>query len=103
MSVKQCPWCERYSVKDEACNYVVCGRTAEGFVLGHGCGRAWCFHCGLRLCGRMYDEQTGAMLCANENHNHPRGSPEHEVCNGPGYCPGGHNAHKDATATLPTL
>ena len=100
MSVQQCPHCEmegidRFFIKDTACNYVICGRGASGFVVGHGCGRPFCFQCGLRLCGRVYDEKTGRALDLNEDHNHVPGSRQHAECNGPGFCQGGHNSHKN--------
>ena len=79
-------------MKDESCNFVVCGRATEGFLLGMGCGRPWCFQCGQKLCGRMYNPDTGAMEDPNEDHNH---DGEDSICDGPGYCPGGHNSHKE--------
>jgi len=93
---KQCPWCERWSLKDDRCNYVVCGRPEVGvFVLGVGCGRAWCFDCGLKLCGRMYCEETGELLDPNEDHNHGHDPSAQTACSQPGFCLGGHNSHKD--------
>ena len=92
---KECPWCARWSLKDERCNYVVCGRPEIGqFLLGAGCGRAWCFECGNKLCGRMFCEETGELLNADEDHNH-MGDPEATAdCSQPGFCLGGHNSHK---------
>ena len=78
----------------ESCNYVVCGRVNNGFVVGAGCGKAWCWFCARKLCGKMYDHQTGDMLDANEDHNHAPGCDAFAVCNGEGFCPGGHNSHK---------
>lgn len=109
MAAKACPWCLRPALKDDACQFVVCGRGAAGFVVGSGCGRAWCFRCdtgatpdgcfrmGGKLCGQMYDAETGAMLDPNESHDHPPGSDAFNRCNGPGHCPGGHDSHKRRT------
>lgn len=90
--IQQCPHCGRYCVKDDNCNYVVCGRAeANRFLPRHGCGRPFCFSCGKKLCGQMFDPETGALLDPNEDHNHPAG---YEGCDGAEYCPGGHNSHK---------
>lgn len=92
-----CPWCLRPALKDRGCNFVVCGRTCTGFLVGGGCGRAWCFRCGKKLCGRMYDD-SGALVDSNEDHNVGGGHnpSEDDPCDGPDYCPGGHNSHKRA-------
>ena len=94
---KQCPHCERWALKDTACNFVVCGRATHGFVSGAGCGRAWCFECGLKLCGRYYDAR-GAATGLSEDHTHAPG-PLYDACNGDGFCPGGHDSHKLVRAT----
>mgnify|MGYP002828003512 FL=1 len=95
VDAKACPWCGRYALKDDACNYVVCGRGERGFQLHCGCARAWCFQCGKKLCGPpMYDLNSGVQLHANEDHDHPEGSQEAKECSGVEYCPGGHNSHK---------
>lgn len=95
-AAKQCPWCKRWSLKDEQCNYVVCGRPEIGrFVLGAGCGRAWCFACEGKLCGRMFCGETGAMLDPNEDHNHNNDPEAKTTCSEEGFCSGGHNSHKD--------
>ena len=93
---KQCPWCERWCIKDDRCNYVVCGRVEVGvFMVGAGCGQAWCFQCGGKLCGRMFCETTGELLNADEDHNHLDDPEGRRACSGVGFCPGGHNSHKD--------
>lgn len=91
-----CPWCERWALKDEHCNHVICGVQArDGFAVGSGCGRQFCFQCGLRLCGQVYGE-VGKHL--------PNVPTQHNKCcvveaSGCGldvktdYCPGGHNSH----------
>ena len=91
---KVCPWCARWCLKDSHCNYVVCGREMrDGFRAGMGCGHAFCFECGKKLCGRMYSE-AGALLNPNEDHDHGHTPTTADPCAGPEYCPGGHNAHK---------
>ena len=103
MDARPCPHCGRWAVKDAACNYVVCGRARLGVLArapdgeALGCGRPWCFACGGKLCGRMFDTATGRLEDPNEDHNHPPGTP----CDGPGYCPGGHNSHKEARRPVP--
>ena len=93
MSIQKCPHCNRYFMKDNNCNYVVCGRIDNNtFVPHHGCGWPFCFLCGKKLCGRMFDETTGKLLDPNENHNHPA---DYTDCKGDDYCPGGHNSHKN--------
>ena len=100
-TVRSCPHCHRLAIKDDACNFVVCGRTARGFAFVNGealgCGRPWCFQCGKKLCGRMYNPDTGETEDLNEDHNHPPGT----VCDGRGYCPGGHDAHKQIRRSAP--
>jgi len=69
---KQCPWCERWCLKDNACNYIfACGLdTGRGFVVGHGCGRSWCWGCGKKFCSLYYDPTTGVKLpTARDNHD----------------------------------
>jgi hypothetical protein len=90
---QMCPWCGTWALKDDACNWVCCGLAVEGFVVGAGCGRQYCFQCGGRLCGQLYDPATGAVMPGVPT-NHT------EACcpaNGPppaGNCPGGHNSHR---------
>ncbi len=55
-----CPWCGRWTLKDQACNHVVCGvDTARGFVREHGCGHQFCFQCGKKLCGDRHFHGEG--------------------------------------------
>lgn len=102
---KQCPWCSRWALKDEACNWVCCGLVrdettrADAFMHGMGCGRQWCFHCGKRLCTLLYspDGPDAPRLSGHVNHTHACCSAEaaaHGVEYGTHYCPGGHNSHK---------
>lgn len=95
---KQCPWCGRWCLKDDACNYIfACGLdSGQGFVIGAGCGRSWCFQCGKKFCGQYMDPATGqkTTTLGMEHHN------EHCCALEAGYrreeyCPGGHNSHCD--------
>ena len=91
---KQCPWCGRWALKDNACNYIfACGLATKGkFVVGAGCGKPWCFQCGKKFCGQYIDPDTGQKAGGPESH-------DAECCKKePGfkqeeYCPGGHNSH----------
>lgn len=94
MDAKQCPWCERWCLKDAACNYIfACGlETNNKFVVGAGCGKSWCWQCGKKFCGQYYDPRSGSKL--------PTARDTHDACcsKEPGfvqseYCPGGHNSH----------
>ena len=91
---KQCPWCERWALKDTACNYIfACGlQTKGGFLMGGGCGRSWCWECGKKFCGLYIDPATGAQL--------PTAKDNHDACcrsevgfTEADYCCGGHNSH----------
>lgn len=91
MGAKQCPHCKTYSLKDEACNWVCCGLiSVEGkdrFVVGHGCGRQWCFQCAKKLCGPLFDMETGAPIPNSCDHTQT-------CCPDDGaHCEGGHNSH----------
>ena len=56
---KQCPWCQRWCLKDNACDYIfACGLETRGtFVKGAGCGRSWCWRCGLKYCSAIMTQQ----------------------------------------------
>jgi hypothetical protein len=90
---KQCPWCERWALKDEACNYIfACGLSVNGFKIGEGCGKPWCWECGKKFCGQYIDPNTGAIVNSRTCHD--------EVCclSDPDFkkeefCLGGHNSH----------
>jgi hypothetical protein len=93
---KQCPWCERWCLKDDACNYIfACGLVSGSgkFVIGAGCGKSWCFECGKKFCGTYIDPLNGRKTSeAKEHHNNvccksEVGFKEEE------YCCGGHNSH----------
>ena len=92
---KQCPWCERWCLKDDACNYIfACGlQTGGAFVVGAGCGKSWCWQCGKKFCGLYYNPETGTKLpTAKESHNGTCCSNEKNFKQDD-YCPGGHNSH----------
>ncbi len=92
LDAKQCPWCLRYCLKDSNCNYIfACGLDLNNvFHVGQGCGRAWCYECGKKFCGRLYDEQ-GRKIGTRTEHDRccflEPGFSQSE------YCPGGHNSH----------
>lgn len=93
---KQCPWCERWCLKDNACNYIfACGleSASNRFILGAGCGRSWCWECGKKFCGQYIDTKSGSKRFDSKEYHD-------SICclNEPGfrktdYCPGGHNSH----------
>lgn len=92
-TAKQCPWCQRWALKDNACDYVfACGLDDKGFHVGKGCGRTWCWTCEKKYCTPYYDAITGQRL--------PTAKDTHDQCcrQEPGfkeedYCPGGHSSH----------
>lgn len=93
---KQCPWCQRWCLKDEACNYIfACGLQTggEGFVVGAGCGRSWCWECGKKFCGIYIDPESGHKTAdAKESHdaNCCKAALDFKQEE---YCCGGHNSH----------
>jgi len=94
---KQCPWCQRWFLKDAACNYIfACGLETKGtFRVGAGCGRSWCWECGKKFCTVYYDPVTGAKAPgAKENHDASCCAKEAGFSKEE-YCCGGHNSHCD--------
>jgi len=92
---KQCPWCTRWCLKDDACNYIfACGlQTRGGFFVGAGCGKSWCWECGKKFCGQYINPTTGVKTPeAKENHNADCCKKEVGFIQDQ-YCPGGHNSH----------
>lgn len=93
---KQCPWCERWALKDNACNYIfACGLQtgSSGFIVGSGCGRSWCWECGKKFCSIYIDSVSGIKLSnARESHNNICCQKE-EGFTKDTYCCGGHNSH----------
>jgi hypothetical protein len=92
---KQCPWCSRWALKDDACNWVTCGLIATGFVPMGGCGHQFCFLCAKKLCGRLFDENTGtAFPGVPTQHTHTCCLANIVDASVDDICPGGHNSHK---------
>jgi len=94
-NAKQCPWCARWCLKDDACNYIfACGLQAVGgFMLDGGCGRSWCWQCGKKFCGIYIDPSSGTkMVDARESHD-ARCCTNESGFQRDDYCPGGHNSH----------
>lgn len=93
---KQCPWCDRWCLKDDACNYIfACGLQTgtNKFVVGTGCGRSWCWKCGKKFCGIYIDPTAGVKAStAKENHDALCCTKEQGFTTAD-YCPGGHNSH----------
>jgi hypothetical protein len=69
MNAQKCPWCERWATK-EGCDFIfACGLTPEGFKIGQGCGKTWCFKCGKKYCGQYINAETGAKLKDARDHH----------------------------------
>ena len=94
VDAKMCPWCSRWALKDSNCNYIFsCGLGESGFVVGAGCGRSWCWHCGKKLCGLYCDPNTG-KLCPDRKEHHDASCCTREAgFSKEEYCCGGHNSH----------
>jgi hypothetical protein len=92
---KQCPWCQRWCLKDAACDYVfACGLETTGkFVVGAGCGRTWCWQCGKKYCCPYYNPATGQRLPMAKDHHDPFCCKKEEGFKEESYCPGGHSSH----------
>lgn len=91
MNAAQCPWCERWALK-EGCDYIfACGLTTQGFKVGEGCGRSWCFKCGKKYCGIYIDPETGKKKDTRDFHGN---CCEKEVgYKKDDYCAGGCSSH----------
>ena len=92
---KQCPWCERWALKDNACSYIfACGLTDKNiFRIGEGCGKSWCWDCGKKYCGVYYNKETGQKSqMAKDTHTSECCKGE-EGFNKDNYCEGGHSSH----------
>lgn len=91
---KQCPHCQRWALKDAACNYVfACGLTTEGvFKVGTGCGKSWCWQCGKKYCGIYMDPETGHKR-ADAKDMHAACCATEEGFKQEDYCQGGHSPH----------
>lgn len=93
---KQCPWCERWCLKDSNCNYIfACGLDEKGkFHIGKGCGKSWCFECGKKYCGIYFDADTGKKsLQAKDMHDMNCCFDESQEKTQKEYCEGGRSSH----------
>jgi hypothetical protein len=92
---KQCPHCQRWCLKDAACDYIfACGLdTRDGFVMGSGCGRSWCWVCGKKYCSQYIDIVTGKKLSNAKDNHTPFCCKEEGGFDEKNYCSGGHNPH----------
>ena len=91
---KQCPWCKRWCLKDDSCNYIFsCGLDSKGvFHIGAGCGRSWCWQCGKKFCSQYHDPQNGQRLVSAKD-THTNCCIDEIGFIQSDYCPGGHNSH----------
>lgn len=91
---KECPWCGRWALKDNACAYIfACGLDEKNiFHVGQGCGRSWCWTCGKKFCGHYYDASIGKKL-AGAKDSHEQCCRAEEGFKAEDYCPGGHSSH----------
>lgn len=98
MDAKQCPWCARWALKDNACNYVfACGLDERGnFHVGQGCGKSWCWQCGKKFCGTYIDPETGKRSLHRREFHDSFCCPMETGFNQLDFCPGGHNSHCEA-------
>ena len=93
---KQCPWCERWCLKDSACNYIfACGLPTGSakFVVGTGCGKSWCWLCGKKFCGLYIDPCSGKKTPGAKEHHNSKCCAQEPGFQQSDYCPGGHNSH----------
>ena len=57
---KQCPTCEQWRLKDNACNFVTCNNNYQ--KLNCKCSTPWCF-----MCGKV--KGKSAEQCHDKTHN----------------------------------
>ena len=61
--------------------------------MGAGCGKTWCWGCGLKFCGQYHDPVTGAKLPgAKDNHDAVCCTKETGFVKAE-YCAGGCSSH----------
>lgn len=92
---KQCPWCFRWALKDNNCNYIfACGLDEKGvYHKNAGCGRSWCFCCGKKYCGQYIDLNSGKRAAnAKDSHDNFCCTLESGFIEAD-YCCGGHSSH----------
>jgi hypothetical protein len=92
---KQCPWCKRWCLKDNACDYVfACGLDhKDKFHVGLGCGRTWCWKCEKKYCCQYYDATTGQKLPTAKDHHDTFCCRKEDGFKEEEYCAGGHSGH----------
>jgi hypothetical protein len=92
---KQCPWCKRWCLKDNACSYIfACGLdTNNTFHVGSGCGRSWCWDCGKKYCSLYCDPSTGKRLSDAKERHDPLCCRKEDGFHETDYCGGGHSSH----------
>ena len=92
---KQCPWCQRWCLKDNACSYIfACGlENTNRFHIGKGCGRSWCWDCGKKYCSPYYDPVSGQRLATAKDHHNALCCREEPGFKEEEYCGGGHSGH----------
>lgn len=92
-SGKQCPWCSRWCLKDNACSYIfACGLDDKAFHKESGCGRSWCWDCGKKYCSLYYDPVTG-VKCPDARDQHGECCARESGFKQEDYCGGGHSSH----------
>ena len=90
---RQCPHCQRWALKDNACSYIfACGLDEKNvFHPQSGCGKSWCWTCGKKYCGQYYSSNGVKLTNAKDSHGdcckHEEGFTQSE------YCEGGHSSH----------
>lgn len=94
-NAKQCPWCERWCLKDDACNYIfACGlETTRGFIIDYGCGRSWCWGCGKKFCSPYYDSKTGIKLSTARDYHDTECCRQDPAFSPETFCSGGCSLH----------
>jgi hypothetical protein len=89
---KECPWCGRWCLKNQSCNYIfACGLDENGvFYKDYGCGRSWCFKCGKKFCGFYY---INGIKNINAKDFHSTCCLMEKDFLQENYCSGGHDSH----------
>jgi len=92
---KQCPWCQRWCLKDAACDYIfACGLdTQKGFIMDAGCGKSWCWTCGKKYCSAYINPTTGERMPNAKDRHDPFCCKEENGFREEDYCEGGHSSH----------
>ena len=95
MDAKECPWCFRWCMKDNACNYIfACGLDEKNiFHASMGCGRSWCWECGKKFCSQYY--LANGKKSSDAKESHANCCEKEENFSRETFCSGGHNSHCD--------